>query len=117
LTKKANRRLSGGFGLLAGVHLASPQQTQTAINWFISQGFTVMGGVPTYWRTLQNDSCTNAAWTLVYLSFGVTIPWTVGRFGHNAGADIYTVNIAISDLAECKSKELIICPWFSLIQL
>ena len=41
-----------GFGFNDGNHLASPQQAQTVINWFKSQGVTVMGGVPTYWRTL-----------------------------------------------------------------
>jgi hypothetical protein len=93
-----------GFGFNDGNHLASPQQAQTVINWFKSQGVTVMGGVPTYWRTLQNDSYTNAAWTPVYLSFDVISPWAVGRFGNNAGADSYTSNITIPDLAECKSS-------------
>jgi hypothetical protein len=95
-----------GFGFNDGGHLASPQQAQTVINWFKAQGVTVMGGVPTYWRTLQNDSYTNAAWTPVYLSFDVISPWAVGRFGNNAGADNYTANITIPDLAECKTNAI-----------
>ena len=106
-----------GFGFNDGNHLASPQQAQTAINWFKSQGVTVMGGVPTYWRTLQNDSYTNAAWTPVYLSFDVISPWAVGRFGNNAGADSYTANITIPDLAECKTNGIdympVVFPGFS----
>lgn len=106
-----------GFGFNDGNHLASPQQAQTVINWFKSQGVTVMGGVPTYWRTLQNDSFTNAAWTPVYLSFDVVSPWAVGRFGNNAGADNYTANITIPDLAECKTNAIdympVVFPGFS----
>jgi len=106
-----------GFGFNDGRHLASPQQAQTVINWFKSQGVTVMGGVPTYWRTLQNDSYTNAAWTPVYLSFDAISPWAVGRFGNNAGADSYTANITIPDLATCKTNGIdympVIFPGFS----
>ena len=106
-----------GFGFNDGNHLASPQQAQTIINWFKSRGVTVMGGVPTYWRTLQNDSFTNAAWTSVYLSFDVLSPWAVGRFGNNAGADNYTANITIPDLAECKTNAIdympVVFPGFS----
>jgi hypothetical protein len=95
-----------GFGFNDGNHLASPQQALTVINWFKSQGVTVMGGVPTYWRTLTNDSYTNAAWTPVYLSFDVISPWAVGRYGDNAGADSYTASITVPDLAECKSNSI-----------
>jgi hypothetical protein len=106
-----------GFGFSDGGHLASPQQAQTVINWLKSQGVTVMGGVPTYWRTLQNDSYTNAAWTSVYLSFDAISPWAVGRFGNNAGADSYTANITIPDLAVCKSNGVdympVVFPGFS----
>lgn len=106
-----------GFGFNDGNHLASPQQAQTVINWFKSQGVTVMGGVPTYWRTLINDSYTNTAWTSVYLSFDVISPWAVGRYGDNAGADSYTATITAPDLAECKSNGIdympVVFPGFS----
>jgi hypothetical protein len=106
-----------GFGFNDGNHLASPQQAQTVINWFKSQGVTVMGGVPTYWRTLQNDAYPNAAWTPIYLSFDVISPWAVGRFGNNAGADNYTANITIPDFAECKTNAIdympVVFPGFS----
>ncbi len=106
-----------GFGFNDGNHLSSPRQAQTVINWFKSQGVTLMGGVPTYWRTLQNDSYTNAAWTPVYLSFNVISPWAVGRYGNNAGADSYTADITVPDLAECKSNGIdympVVFPGFS----
>ena len=106
-----------GFGFNDGNHLSSPQQAQTVINWFRSQGVTVMGGVPTYWRTLSGDSYTNAAWTPVYLSFDVISPWAVGRFGNNAGADNYTATITVPDLAECTTNGIdympVVFPGFS----
>ncbi|HEX3719192.1 MAG TPA: hypothetical protein VH595_14640 [Verrucomicrobiae bacterium] len=106
-----------GFGFNDGNHLASPQQAQTIINWFKAQGVTLVGGVPTYWRALMNDSYTNAAWTPVYLSFNVLSPWSVGRYGNNAGADSYTQTVTIPDLAECKSNGVdympVVFPGFS----
>jgi hypothetical protein len=99
-----------GFGFNDGNHLASPQQAQTIINWFKAQDVTLVGGVPTYWRTLMNDSYTNAAWTPVYLSFNVLSPWSVGRYGNNAGADSYTQTVTIPDLAECKSNGVAYMP-------
>jgi hypothetical protein len=106
-----------GFGFNDGNHLASPQQAQSIINWFKSQGVTVMGGVPAFWRTLKNDSYTNAAWTAVYLSFNVLSPWTVGRYSSNAGVDAYTTSVLLPDLADCKSNGIdylpVVFPGFS----
>src|SRR5436190_392019 len=39
------------------------------IAWFKAAGCTVMGGVPTNWRTLTSDSKTDPAWAAVYRSF------------------------------------------------
>ena len=106
-----------GFGFNDGNHLATPQQAQAVINWFKSQNVTVVGGVPTYWRTLSNDAYTNAAWTPVYLSFDVLSPWSVGRYGNNSGADSYTASITVPDLAKCKSNGIdylpVVFPGFS----
>jgi hypothetical protein len=60
---------------------------------------TVVGGVPTHWRTLDGDSKTDAAWASVYRSFDVLSPWTVGRFGDDAGADAYRASRLGADLA------------------
>jgi hypothetical protein len=106
-----------GFGFDDGNHLASPQQAQTVINWFKSQGVTVIGGMPTYWRTLTGDSYTNTAWAAVYRSFDVISPWSVGRYGNNAGAHNYTAMVTVPDLAYCKSYGIdympVVFPGFS----
>lgn len=77
----------------------TPQEALTVINQFKSAGFTVMGGVPTYWRTLNNDSQSDPAWAEVYRAFDIISPWAVGRYGDNAGADSFKQNLIAPDLA------------------
>ena len=86
-----------GFGF-AG-RRDTPAQAQAAIQFFKAAGCTVVGGVPAYWRTLKNDAQTNSAWAEVFRSFDVISPWSVGRYGDNAGADNFTKNVIVPDLA------------------
>lgn len=82
----------------------TPQQAQQVINFFKAAGMTVMGGLPTYWRTRVNDAQSNPAWAPVFRSFDVISPWMVGRYRNNAGADSFRVNIIAPDLAEAKAN-------------
>jgi hypothetical protein len=77
----------------------TPQDAQTVAAFFKSAGCTVMGGVPTYWRTLNNDSQTNAAWAAAYIAFDVISPWAVGRYGTTSEADNFKANLIVPDLA------------------
>jgi hypothetical protein len=90
---------------------------QTVISWFKSAGCTVMGGVPTYWRTLGNDSQTNAAWADVYRSFDVLSPWLVTRFSTTNAADSFKTGTLIPDLNECRLHSIdympVVWPGFS----
>lgn len=61
---------------------------------------TLIGGVPTHWRTLAGDSKTDPAWADVYRSFDVLSPWLVGRFADEAGADAALADWIVPDLAE-----------------
>ena len=70
-----------GFGV-AGATNATPAQSQATINVFhqpTSPQYKsiVIGGVPSYWRTLKWDSETDPAWTGVYRSYDVLNPWAV----------------------------------------
>jgi hypothetical protein len=80
----------------------TPEQGQEAINFFKAAGCTVMGGLPTYWRTQtpNTDTQTNSAWAQVFRSFDVISPWSVGRYGDNAGADNFRLNLIVPDLAD-----------------
>lgn len=81
----------------------TPQDATNLINYFKAAGLTVMGGVPTYWRTLTADSQTNAAWAAVYRSFDIISPWSVGRYGDIAGADNFKQNLMVPDLGLANS--------------
>ncbi len=95
----------------------TPSDAQTVINYFKSAGTTVMGGVPTYWRTLTGDSQTNTAWAAVYRSFDIISPWAVGRYSTLAQADSFKLNLIVPDLADAKSHGIdympVIFPGFS----
>ncbi len=99
----------------------SPQQAQQAIDWFKAAGCTVMGGLPTHWRTLSDDAQTNSAWSSVFRSFDVISPWSVGRYGNISGADNFRVNQIVPDLADCTSHGIdylpVIFPGFSWANL
>ncbi|HMP81961.1 MAG TPA: Ig-like domain-containing protein [Verrucomicrobiota bacterium] len=77
----------------------TPQQAAQVIAHFKSSGLTVMGGVPTYWRTLNNDAQSNPGWSNVFRSFDIISPWSVGRYADNAGADNFRANLIVPDLA------------------
>jgi hypothetical protein len=99
----------------------TPQQAQQAIDWFKAAGCTVMGGLPTHWRTLTGDTQTNPAWSNVFRSFDVISPWSVGRYGNNSEADSFRVNQIVPDLADCTSHGIdylpVIFPGFSWTNL
>jgi hypothetical protein len=78
----------------------TPQQAQAVIDFFKSAGLTVVGGVPTYWRTLNNDAQSDPAWDAVYRSFDIISPWSVGRYSDIAGADNFRLNLIVPDMAE-----------------
>jgi hypothetical protein len=82
----------------------SPQQAQSVIDFFKNAGVTIMGGLPTYWRTLNNDAQSDPAWAPVFRSFDVISPWAVGRYGDNPGADSFRQNLIEPDLAEATAN-------------
>jgi hypothetical protein len=99
----------------------TPAQAQQAISWFKAAGCTVMGGVPTNWRTLNGDAQTDPAWSAAFRSFDVISPWSVGRYSNNSGADNYRTGITVPDLADCNAHSIdylpVIFPGFSWTNL
>ena len=108
-----------GFGFSG--RLDTPEQAQQTIDWFKAAGCTVMGGLPTNWRTLTSDAQTNPAWSNVFRSFDVISPWSVGRYSSNGGADTFKNNYIVPDLADCTSHGIdylpVIFPGFSWTNL
>ena len=61
-------------------------------------GVTVMGGLPSYWRSRDRDASPDAGWEQVWKRLGVISPWAVGRFGDDAGADVYRRTVLEPDI-------------------
>ncbi|MBI2433919.1 MAG: hypothetical protein HYV26_13715, partial [Candidatus Hydrogenedentes bacterium] len=91
-----------GLGFAERGH--TPAMAQQIIDYFKNDpeygGNLVIGGVPTYWRTLEGDSETDAGWADVYRSFDIINPWMVGRVGSKEDIDHFVENVWGPDLAE-----------------
>jgi hypothetical protein len=78
---------------------------------------TLVGGVPSRWRTRKRDSLADRRWARVYRSFDVISPWTVGRFKDGASADRFYREHVDKDLAEARALGIdylpVVFPGFS----
>ncbi|SFI17797.1 hypothetical protein SAMN04515618_112126 [Collimonas sp. OK307] len=66
------------------------------------QAVTLIGGVPTFWRTLSGDSKKDPTWADVYRSYDVISPWSVGRFSNDEEADAFVKRNVVPDIAETR---------------
>ena len=114
-----------GFGV-AGAPSATPEQAQKTIDVFhkpTSPQYKsiVIGGVPSYWRTLKWDSETDPAWTDVFRSYDVLNPWAVGRYSNQDQTNAYLNEVTIPDLKDTAAHGQeympVIFPGFSWIHL
>ena len=80
-----------------GNHPGTEAETIDLINFLKARGCYVIGGVPTYWRTENNDS--KPSFLNAYKKYDMISPWSVGRFGDNAGATNFKNNLIIPDKA------------------
>jgi hypothetical protein len=81
---------------------------------------TIMGGVPTHWRSRTMDAAVDPAWTDVILNLDVISPWTVGRFADDSGVENYrhTLDGDLLAAAEAGADLLpVIWPGFSWANL
>lgn len=83
-----------------------PGETAELIAWLKSSfgGATVIGGVPSWWRTASHDSKTDPAWAGVYRAYDVISPWTVGRYADAKSWQSYLANFIRADLAEARAQ-------------
>ncbi|HBG28119.1 MAG: hypothetical protein A2Y10_06520 [Planctomycetes bacterium GWF2_41_51] len=85
-------------------------------------GCTVMLGVPTYWRTLRNDSVKDPFLHEIVLKADIVSPWMVGRIRNMSDIKEFVYNrIWVPDLKWCKenNKEYlpVVFPGFSWTNL
>ncbi len=90
-----------GFGFLR--RPGSAAQASALVNWFhheapVNYQATVMGGVPTHWRTLDGDAKADPAWRGYYSSLDIISPWTVGRFADDGGLNHHVRHFIEPDL-------------------
>ncbi|MDZ4859504.1 MAG: xylosidase/arabinosidase [Candidatus Hydrogenedentes bacterium] len=106
----------------------SPAQASQVINYFKNDpeygGNLVIGGVPTFWRTLTADSETDPGWAAVYRSYDIINPWMVGRIANQNDIDNFVENVWGPDLEETQSLGIGYLPvvfpgfsWDNLMQL
>ncbi len=85
----------------------TPGQAQALVDWFQKDApekyqATILGGVPSGWRTGTHDSRPGEGWANLYRSLDIISPWTVGRYADDAGADTHLRENLIPDLEEAK---------------
>lgn len=109
-----------GFGL--GDRPGDPQAVGSLVDDLKAGGHglaaaTVIGGVPTHWRTLDGDSKAGPDWARVYRSYDVVSPWAVGRFSDETSADQFVHDVVQADVAEAHRLRLrympVVYPGFS----
>jgi len=61
---------------------------------------TIVGGVPTHWRTSDGDS--KPGYKNFYDALDVVSPWLVGRFSDEASFDSYFNNVFLQDASQLK---------------
>jgi len=86
---------------------ATPAQAQELIDFFKNNPdpryrVTLLGGVPSRWRTLTRDSQQNPEWARTYRSFDILSPWTVGRFHDGPGIDRFYKDEVAKDISETR---------------
>jgi arabinoxylan arabinofuranohydrolase len=100
----------------------NPATFQQIINYFHNTAAPkyrayIVGGVPDSWRTLNNDSESDPAWTAIYHSLDMISPWAVGRYSDVNGADAWKTNKIIPDMSDCNANNVdympVIFPGFS----
>jgi hypothetical protein len=74
------------------------------IQFFKQQGYAVMVGVPTYWRTLDRDTIADSRLHELLHSIDVLSPWTVGRVNSPAEAKSFVDKTAIDDAVWCRER-------------
>ncbi|MDH2427325.1 hypothetical protein [Sphaerisporangium sp. TRM90804] len=88
-----------GFGFNDPKRPWPPGPCLDVVNWFKAQGCYVMGGVPTHWRSGNEDS--RPGFLDVYHAFDMISPWMVGRIGNIADTDRFYANVNTPDQADC----------------
>lgn len=95
--------------VLWGVGFAGKKEYSTAdvtqlVEKLQEMGFSIMLGVPTYWREGRNDTESGVALKNLIKKVDVIMPWFVGRYGPDSYASFSP--LVKSDIAWCKTNNV-----------
>lgn len=95
--------------VLWGVGFAGKKEYSTAdvtqlVEGLQKMGFSIMLGVPTYWREGRNDTETGSALKNLIKKVDVIMPWFVGRYGPDSYASFSP--LVKADVAYCKTNNV-----------
>jgi hypothetical protein len=65
---------------------------------------TLVGGVPSRWRTLDGDARSEPGWAAVHAAYDVINPWTVGRFVDEDGAAVFHAQTMAADRTVARAR-------------
>ncbi|WP_298646185.1 glycoside hydrolase family 71/99-like protein [uncultured Proteiniphilum sp.] len=81
---------------------------ESLVNGLKEMGYSIMLGVPTYWRERRNDALPDPKLHEIIRSADVIMPWFVGRYGMNNFPDFHT--LIESDIQWCKTNNVEYAP-------
>ena len=81
---------------------------ENLINGLKAKGFSIMLGVPTYWRERRNDAVGDLKLHNLIKSADVIMPWFVGRYGMNNYPDFH--ELIVRDMEWCKNNNVDYAP-------
>jgi hypothetical protein len=65
-----------------------------------------MVGVPSYWRTLNNDCLSDPMVQTIILAADIVSPWSVGRYANSSDISTYTSNVWTQDVTWCQNHNI-----------
>lgn len=80
----------------------SLDDVEQLMNGLKEKGFSIMLGVPTYWRQLSNDCLSDSKLHDLIKAADVIMPWFVGRYGNDNYSNFHS--LIESDIAWCENE-------------
>ena len=91
-------------------------EAEIIIDALCDRGFSVLIGVPTNWRKMENDTMNDPKLHELILKCDIVMPWLVGRFDEGSFAPFFS-NLVKDDIEWCKKKGIdyvpLVFPGFS----
>lgn len=95
----------------------TPRETLELVKWLKSEGFSVMLGVPSFWREGRRDAIDDPLLHQTIQLADVVSPWTVGRYRNPEQSERHADQVWKRDIEWCMDKQLdflpVVYPGFS----